>query len=518
VLLRRLRAEEVPVTKPSTHTTRWGISLIAFCAIAVLCAFSATASASERSSRVVVMEDAGAGSGPERAVQGLGGRVDREIPIINGFSARMPRSAVRALRGTPGVLSVHADRRFKLRSTTDVSAAPSTTLDTLRSAVGAEAVSGGPVDVALIDSGVSPDAALAGHVIDGPDFSEDARVDELRNLDAFGHGTHLAGIIAAVAPQARVVNVKVADNDGSTTLGRLLSGIDWTVRRGDRNGFNVRVLNLAFGAEPERSYRSDPLAFAVERAWDEGLTVVTSAGNGGDASESLDSPAYDPYVIAVGAEDSGGTATLDDDGMALFSSRGSASRSPDVVAPGVAILSTRVPGSFLDEAFPAARIGDGFRGSGTSQAAAVVSGTAALLVGERPRLVPDQVKALLRSTARPLADTDESLQGAGVVNVAAATRSPATNLRQRFPDARIGGWLRGAVSNQFAVENPKSSRWSGNRWTGNRWTGNRWTGSRWTSTAWSGNRWTGNRWTGNRWTGNRWTGNRWTSVEWGGGS
>ena len=496
------------MNKISTHSTCWGISLTACWAIAVLCTFSSAASAHERSSRVVVMEDAGAGSGPERAVQGLGGRVDREIPIINGFSARMPRSAVRALRGTPGVLAVHTDRRFELRSTADAPIAPSTTLDTLRTAVGAESVAGGRVDVALVDSGVSPDAALAGHVVNGADFSEDARVDELRNLDAFGHGTHLAGIIAAVAPQARVVNVKVAGNDGSTTLGRILSGIDWTVRRGDRDGLNVRVLNLAFGAEPGRSYRNDPLAFAVERAWDEGLTVVTSAGNGGHASESLDSPAYDPYVIAVGAEDSGGTATLADDGMALFSSRGSETRSPDVVAPGVAILSTRVPGSFLDESFPAAQIGDGFRGSGTSQAAAVVSGAAALLIGERSRLVPDQVKALLRSTARPLAATDESLQGADVVNVAAALRAPATNLRQRFPEARIGGWLRSAVSNQFAVENPRSSRWSGNRWTGNRWTGNRWTG----------NRWTGNRWTGNRWTGSVWTGNRWTSVEWGGGS
>ena len=434
-------------------------------------------------------------------MQGLGGRVEREIPLINGFSARVPRSAVHALRGTPGVLSVHADRRFKLRSTTDAPAAPSTTLDTLRGAVGAETVAGGRVDVALVDSGVSPDAALDGHVVDGPDFSDDARVDGLRNLDAFGHGTHLAGIIAAVAPQARVVSVKVADHEGTTSLGQLLAGIDWTVRRGDRDGLDVRVMNLAFGAEVDGSYRNDPLAFAVERAWDEGLAVVTSAGNGGPDSDSLDSPAYDPYVIAVGAEDSGGTATLADDGMALFSSRGSVTRGPDVVAPGVAIVSTRVPGSFLDEAFPAARIGDGFRGSGTSQAAAVVSGAAALLIGERSRLDPDEVKALLRSTARPLPGTDASLQGAGVVNVLAASRSAVPpNARQSFPEARIGGWMRGALRNQYAVENPRAPL-GGNRWTGNRWTGqpldgqpldgqplapagrNRWTGNRWTATA-----------------------------------
>ena len=302
-------------------------------------------------------------------------------------------------------------------------------------------------------------------------------MSEQRHLDALGHGTHLAGIIAAVAPQARIVNVKVADHEGNTSLGNLLAGIDWAARRGDRDGLDVRVLNLAFGAEADGSYRNDPLAYAVERAWDEGLAVVISAGNGGHDSDGLDSPAYDPYVIAVGAEDSGDTATLADDGIALFSSRGSATRGPDVVAPGVAILSTRVPGSLLDEAFPAARIGDGFRGSGTSQSAAVVSGAAALLVGARPSLEPDQVKALLRATARPLPGTDTSLQGAGVIDVAAAARSPhpTSTSATRTPARR--GWRRGELRDQYAVENPQrqplgqptagaANRWGANRWGG----------------------------------------------------
>jgi serine protease AprX len=482
-------------------------ALFAFAAI--FSVVPSMASAHPHGSRVVVMEDAGAGNGPERAVHGLGGRVEREIPLIRGFSARVPRSAVRALRGTPGVRSVHADRHFVLRSTTDAPATPSTTLDTLRATVGADTVAAGPVDVALVDSGVAPDAALAPHVVDGPDFSDDARVAQLRHLDAFGHGTHLAGIIAAVAPKARVVNVKVADHDGNTSLGAVLAGIDWAARRGDRDGFNVRVLNLAFGADATGSYRNDPLAYAVERAWDEGLTVVVSAGNGGNDADGLDSPAYDPYVVAVGADDSGTTTTLADDAIAPFSSRGTAARSPDVVAPGVAVVSTRVPGSFLDEAFPAARVDGGFRGSGTSQAAAVVSGAAALLVGARPRLEADQVKALLRSTARPLAGTDTTLQGAGVIDVSAAARSFAPGARQRFPEARLdGGWRHGTVRNQYAVENLDSNRWGSNRWGSNRWGSNRW----------GSNRWGSNRWGSNRWGSNRWGSNGWASVDPGGGS
>ena len=497
-----MRAETLPVTNRPTHAIRWGIILAVLWGIFVLFSFTPPqASAHERSALVVVLEKSGAGSRPEHAVQDLGGRVVREIPLVSGFSARVPRSAVRALRGTRGIRSVHFDRAYHLRSTADVApATPSTTLGSLRATVGANAVDGGGADVALLDSGVTPVGPLAGRVVDGPDFSSDADVDALRNLDAFGHGTHLAGIVAAVAPQARIVNVKVAAADGSTSLSRLLAGIDWVTRRGDDHGLDVRVLNLAFGAENEGSYRDDPLAYAVERAWQRGLVVVASAGNGGPDADGLDSPAYDPYVIAAGAVDSGATAAFADDGIAPFSSRGSDTRGPDVVAPGVAIVSLRVPGSFLDEACPAARVDGGFRGSGTSQAAAVVSGAAALLIGDRPGLDPDEVKALLRSGAHRLPGTDSSLQGAGVIDVAASeAASVPRRAEQRFLPARLGGWLRKPLRIEYAVENPASSRWSSSRWSSSRWSSSRWSSSRWSSSRWSSSRWSSSRWSGFSW-------------------
>jgi serine protease AprX len=489
------------MTFDDARSLRWIRLPAALFAVAVLLStFAGGASASSRTASVVVLEQAGSGSAPEAAVKRLGGHVQRHIQLVNGFVARVPWRGLRELRRSPGVRSVNRDRTFTMRSD-DGAAVVSTTLDTVRSSIGAGAqLPGSLVDVALVDSGITPVAGLAGRVVNGPDFSEDARVDELRNLDALGHGTHLAGIVGGVAPNARLVNVKVADHDGETTLGRLLLGIDWVVRRGDDNGLNVRVLNLAFGSEAQGSYRNDPLAVAVERAWGSGVVVVAAAGNGGAASVSLDSPAHDPFVIAAGASDSRGTGDLADDVIAPFSSRGSAQRGADVVAPGVGIVSARVEGGLLDETFPAARIGDaGFRGSGTSQAAAVVSGAAALLLGRRVNLAPDNVKALLRATAHPLAGTDAATQGAGSVDVAAAIRTATPWLRQNFAPARAGGWNHRGLGIEFAGEGPQGSRWSGSRWSGSRWSGSRWSGSRWSGSRWSGSRWSGSRWSAAGW-------------------
>jgi serine protease AprX len=484
------------------RSIRWIRLPAAFFAVAILLSgFAGAASASSRTANVVVLERAGSGSAPEAAVQRLGGHVQRHIQLVHGFVAQVPWRGLRKLRRSPGVRSVNRDRTFTMRSTDDGAAVISTTIDSVRASIGAEALlPGGRVDVALVDSGITPMAGLAGRVVNGPDFSEDARVDELRNLDALGHGTHLAGIVAGVAPNARLVNVKVADHDGETTLGRLLAGIDWVVRRGDDNGLDVRVLNLAFGSEAEGSYRNDPLAVAVERAWDDGVVVVAAAGNGGADTDSLDSPAHDPYVIAAGAADSRGTSDIGDDVIAPFSSRGSVQRGADVVAPGVGIISARVPGGLLDETFPAARIGeDRFRGSGTSQAAAVVSGATALLLGRRGALAPDNVKALLRSTAHPLVGTDAATQGAGSIDVAAAIRARSPWQHQNFAPARMGGWNHRGLGIEFAGEGPQGSRWSGSRWSGSRWSGSRWSGSRWSGSRWSGSRWSGSRWSTAGW-------------------
>jgi len=369
-------------------------------------------------------------------------------------------------------------------------------MDAIRAGIGAtgSGLTGAGVDVAIIDSGVIGVGALggAGKLVRGPDFSEDAFTPELRGLDTFGHGSHMAGVIAGddpatgyrgVAPGARLVSVKVSGADGLTSLVRVLMALDWVRRNRDSGGLKIRVLNLSLGVDSQRSYVAEPLAYAAEALWHRGVAVVAAAGNQADGTGRLDLPASDPWLLAVGASDG--------DHVADFSSRDSL-RPPDVVAPGTSVISMRVPGSTLDEEFPVARIGEGFfRGSGTSQATAVVSGLAALLLQARPDLTPNQLKALLRGGAVNLAD-DVSADGAGRVNLArtlALATPSAEAAAQPFQRAvlDLGNLWRDLLSEsqgEGTTVGTGENGWTGRRWSGRRWSGRRWSGRRWSGDDW----------------------------------
>jgi serine protease AprX len=378
-------------------------------------------------------------------------------------------------------------------------------MDLIRAASGAESsdLTGAGVDVALIDSGVLGVAALdgPGKLVRGPDFSEDAYDPDLRGLDTFGHGSHMAGVLAGadpetgyegIAPGARLVSVKVAGADGITSLVRVLMALDWVRRNRTTGGLNIRVLNLSFGVDARRSYVREPLAYAAEQLWNRGIAVVASAGNQADGTGSLDLPAADPFLIAVGATDPQHTADTADDAVADFSSR-DAVRPPDIVAPGTAVVSLRVPGSTLDAEFPAARVGETFfRGSGTSQAAAVVSGLVALLLEARPELTPNQVKALLKAGAVDL-PADVSADGAGRVDLARtlALETPAhEDAAQPFQPAMLDLYalwadLRDEARGTAPGVGTGENGWTGRRWSGRSWSGRRWSGRRWSGSDWS---------------------------------
>jgi serine protease AprX len=378
--------------------------------------------------------------------------------------------------------------------------------------------SGSGVGVALIDTGVNPTADLQGsRLVRGPDLS-----GEGDGVDHFGHGTFMAGLIAGdgtasshggtrhvgSAPGATIVAVKVAGADGSTTLSRIVAAIGWVVVHED--DYNIGVMNLSFGADANLPYLTNPLSGAVEAAWASGITVVTSSGNGG--AGNVTSPGDDPWVVTVGATDTTGAPSTDNP-IAAFSGSKSYPRysKPDVVAPGVSVVSLRSVGSVIDIANPGARIADTyFRGSGTSMSTALVSGAAADVLADHPAATPDDVKGALidggvavKGSAAPAV----SVQGAE-----AAT--PRADWWQRFPIA-FGGLGRGFDSMPWTATRWTASRWTATRWTASRWTASRWTASRWTSGAWDDSAWSASRWTASRWTASRWTDASWNSLAWG---
>jgi hypothetical protein len=263
-------------------------------------------------------------------------------------------------------------------------------------------------------------------------------------------------------------------------------------------------------------------------AWHSGIAVVVAAGNGGYGTPKLNNPAYDPYVIAVGGADSRGTYGVQDDVVPAWSSTGDGTRNPDLVAPGASVVSLRSPGSFLDHLYPGARVGERFfRGSGTSQAAAVVSGAAALLFEQRPRMTPDQLKALLMDTAETLPDANPIAQGDGMLDLVNARDAATPQAVQTWPRATGTGSLdaaRGTAHIEIGgtalagETDVTGSTWAPTTWASAAAAQRTWQGGSFTRTrdgggfvpgAWNGAAWNGHTWNSDGFYGQFWDGTQW---------
>ncbi len=289
-------------------------------------------------------------------------------------------------------------------------------------------ITGRGVGVAVLDTGVAGNLSdfngrIVANVVTSPGATTAG--------DGFGHGTHVAGIIAGnsfnralndplygkyvgMAPEANLVAVKAADEAGNSTVLDVINGIAFVVEH--KTEFNIRVLNLSLSSDTPQSYKTDPLDAAVEYAWQKGIVVVAASGNRGTAADAVQyAPANDPYVISVGGEDE--TTNYGKGSRADWSSTGVTQdglAKPDVMAPGAHIVSALAPGSAFLTLCPNCAIGGQyFKAGGTSMAAPVVAGAVALLLQARPTLTPDQVKALLMGTDKPVSGQ----AGAGLIDV-----------------------------------------------------------------------------------------------------
>jgi serine protease AprX len=395
------------------------------------------------------------------------GRPVAALSLIDGAAGFANAAGINALTLVPTVAFIHHDRTVGPQPT---SATPPPTPPDQPSVayprvvkahrVWQQGISGSGVTVAVLDSGVAADLDLvapANRILASVNFA-----DERLASDPGGHGTHIAGIIAGngsrsggqfvgMAPQANIVDVRVLGRTGSGRISSVVRGIEWALAH--RTVYNIRVINLSFGARAPLSYRLDPMSAAVEMAWRRGLVVVAASGNSGPERDTVVTPGIDPYVITVGATDDRGTLWRGDDTLAWFSAWGSADSNakPDLVAPGRRLVSLRVPGSTLDTLFPdrvvVAQNGSTyFRLTGTSMATGVVSGAAALLLQRRPDLTPNQVKALLVGTTQPYgwesgqALPDPIADGSGLLDAYGATMT-ATPSDAFVPGGLLGGEL-----------------------------------------------------------------------------
>ena len=418
------------------------------------------------------------------AASKTGAVVERTLRAIDAVIISATPGQAARLGSVAGVEGVTPDA--PLRSKTYDATTDGTSLLNVQDAVGARepwknGMVGGGIGVAVIDTGVNRVAGLdmPGKVRYGPDFTPEAGT-ATANIDGYGHGTHMAGIIAGqdaggmewnpdrrafygVAPRAHIVSVKVADASGNTTVTAVMSGLDWVLQNRWADNNNIRVVNLAFGTDSSQDYAIDPMAHATEKLWHAGLVVVVSAGNDGTTYGRVDNPASNPYVIAVGASDTRGTLTTSDDTVAGFSSRGNGVRNPDVVAPGRGIQSLRVPGSYVDVNHGSTGTLDArfFRGSGTSQAAAFVSGVAAQMAHKFQQ--PDDLKATLKATATRLSGFDDRAQGSGEINVAKVAAYHVSGPQWHKRSSGTGS-LDSAGDIDVAARSWKARSWKGDTW------------------------------------------------------
>lgn len=356
-----------------------------------------------------------------------GGSIKRSLPNIRGGLFTVPAAALEGIAHNPNVAYISPDRKV------------SGTLEFANPTVRADvafnyAWNGAGVTVAVVDSGIYADHPdLKGRVV----YSENFAPNESVTVDEYGHGTHVAGIVAGdgtastgrsylytfrgIAPKASLVSLRALDGNGQGTDSSVISAIDRAIAL--KNVYGIRVLNLSLGRQIQESYGQDPLCRELQAAWQSGLVVVVAAGNNGRDNSmgtsgygTITSPGNSPYGITVGAMKDLSTAFRGDDLIASYSSKGPTLLDhvvkPDILAPGNSIAAALAPSSALAQQYPgnivpvsyykaggANTAGPYIRLSGTSMAAPMVSGAAALLLQKDPSLTPDGVKAKLMKTA-----------------------------------------------------------------------------------------------------------------------
>ncbi|MDQ7821650.1 MAG: S8 family peptidase [Candidatus Eremiobacteraeota bacterium] len=400
------------------------------------------------------------------------GRITSEIPLVNGYTVEINPSKMRQfISALPAHVGVSLDSKIKFPDPQVVIAShvkggsdeeKNVYLQTYKlDKIWDKGITGKGVGVCVIDSGIFPHEDFGDRIVGWKDMSSKSGKEA---YDPFGHGTHVSGIVAGsgkasegkikgVAPDASLVGVRI------TSVSEAIKGLQWAIE--NREKYGIKVINMSLGDYALKSYKDDPWAQAAEKAVEAGMVVVVAAGNEGPGASTISTPGTDPMVITVGSIDDKKTIQTKDDTIADSSSRGPTSQDkltkPDVLAPGVAILSTLSPGSTLDmPEIP--HVGDKYISfNGTSMATPIVAGLCALMLQANPSLTHEQIKEILRSTADKLPSLEENTQGMGRIDAVEALKKAEELKKPEALDKPTGKKVASHRKNSKALDDALSN-------------------------------------------------------------
>jgi serine protease AprX len=429
-----------------------------------------SASSSEGSRRVIITTRSAALGTMRKRLQSQGHQILGDHSAFHALTTTLTPREIAAYADDPDVDAISADTDvgvFASKSGSTSTTDYSSVVSDLKTSLGlGNWFTGSSVTVALIDSGLAPDSDFSGRIVGFYDFTGGSAGIPATAFDDYGHGTHVAGLIGAsgveslnkyagVAPGVKYLALKVLNKNGVGKTSDVLNALQFAIA--NKNVFNIGVINLSLGHPIYESAATDPLVQAVEQAVRAGITVVVAAGNYGTNPNTgltgyggTASPGNAPSAITVGAANTFGTVSRQDDRVASFSSRGPSwfdgFAKPDILAPGYALVADESDGSTLATDYPSLIIQSGsnkfMKLSGSSMATGVVSGLVAVMLEAQqygaysryqatrtknsvyiapPALTPNALKAMLQYSATPLHDEagvtyDALTQGAGLVN------------------------------------------------------------------------------------------------------
>jgi serine protease AprX len=520
----------------------------------------------------------------ESYVRANGGRVSGEYTSIEAFSATVSASLADRLNHDPRVLRLNLNAAVKLTGlvgavlspivspilspTTSTGAVNSSKLANryeqfsgIPSNAWNQGFDGSNVQVAVLDTGVFPhdDLTKASPAVPANggnrllSLTTNSRATDA--LDHFGHGTHVAGIVAGngydsggkylgVAPNSLLVSVKISDDLGNLNEGDVINGLEW-VYQANKHGLNIRVANLSLASTVPQSYNYSALDAMVEKLWSSGVAVVTSSGAG--AGSVLLAPGNDPFAITVGSVDDYYQTDLTKVAMAAWSPYGvtqDAYNKPELVTDGSHVVSLAAPGSYL-LAQHLTNLVDGryFLMGGTSMAAPQVAGVVALMLQANPNLSPDRIKGALVKRSSGFSSTNytswlgtttgflngsavpysRNLVTAGSVPPAANVGTPwsysfsyssSTNHSAIVSNGLVlidADWGPGAAWNSTAWN---STAWNSTAWNSTSWNSTAWDSTAWDSTAWNSTAWNSTTLNSTAWNSTSWNSTSWNSTSW----